>query len=251
MRKRYDAPSLPPYPALMFDDQTKEAVIVARHPTWKGHVWSNEILGLAALAAWWLIALSLLDYLEAFSPIVRFFGALWGTVMIFPIAQSIVRPIIHGLLVRRVFVTTTKIWFTPNEIAFRSRLYDQGVVFPRTFNGTPVNFEFVVSSDSEAHHYASKLGRKKKFLGKDEVNLASLIEMIISIDAGPLQAGKQLPQSVRRPIPIASFLHDWPQRFTMVCNAAMALTSENALHQRTTQSQPSPTAGHDIDFASN
>lgn len=219
------APSLPPYPKLMFNPAARRAVVSVWHPTWQSHEWAKYPTEAVVWIVVGLFAWFLWPYLPPTEGPYRILFCFFATVAFSPIAAFFLRQSLRGFLARRIFPTKTVIWFTPNAIAFKSRLYAKPVVVWRKWQSQTVRIRFILQPDRNAEILAKQLRSEPKQTAIDHLEESQLLEMVLTTSDKPKQTNLQSQEGLLRTIPITEINSRLATRFTIVFAAAAALTA--------------------------
>lgn len=224
--RRVSAPGLPTWPPLLFDSHRRRAMISARHPVWRGQEWALTITELLSVFVTGVLALLAWPY---FIPHVDIVGRILLGTLAVVFAAWVLKFLLHqsvGLLLAR-WVLSTKIdfWFTPEAVAFRSRLYARPVVVWRHWQHQPVGVRFIIQEDRDAISYVQSLDGKRK-LPTHHLREAKLLELVMTTarQQGPMPSGGQ--DNILRTIPVTEVNCRWAAKLTMVCAAAVMLTAD-------------------------
>ncbi|WP_437207143.1 hypothetical protein [Planctomicrobium sp. SH664] len=244
--ERITAPGLPAWPWLMFNEEHQRAIVSFRLATWRSGQQADRLSQQAAVGIALLIGWNIWNR-------VAFFDNLIGQAIVTLIGFGCIHRVLSGwiplafssFLARKVFARRSTVWFTPNEIAFRSRLYERGIVIPRTWNGHPVQIRFDVSSDPDAQEELARSHRHQNHDARHRLQSAHMLRLLISATDPQRSLGQSVQSPLARAIPMFQVdLHD-AQRLTVVLAAAAQLTARIPLP--TAQSVPGPDDGLDID----
>ncbi len=224
--RRISAPGLPPYPKLKFDPVKRRAIVSARHATWRSVEWAlrcTEVLVWTSnLGLAWFIWQRVPPY-ELSARVAVFLLAL---AVCLPIATFAIRQALPGFLARRMFATKTVLWFTPDGIAFRSRLYEKPVIVWRRWNGRPVRVRFIVQPDDDAASYANGADpRQRKPL--EHLREARMLEIVLTTVNRQRNTDLNNEGTILRSIPITEINGRLAMKFTMVYTAAVMLTGSS------------------------
>ncbi len=221
---RMVAPSLPPYPKLMFDASTRRAIVTAWHPTWQSHERAKCLTELIVWTAVGLLAWFLWFKLSTDDV------ALQILLSIFPITISyysltfLLHKSFNEFFARRVFPTKTVVWFTENAIAFKSRLYAKPIVIWRKWHSQTVRIRFILQPDRNAQTYANQLRASKKQTTINHLEESQLLEMVITTSDRQRETSNRGHNGLLRTIPITEINCSLATRFTIVYGAADSLT---------------------------
>lgn len=225
--KRFRAPELPPFPKLLVDREKCRAIVSARHAVWQSHeragVLTSVVLLIGALSFAYIVArLVPPTELHAFWVVYVIAAVLLCTV-----SFAVLRSLLSEFFARQVFPTKTTFWFTADAIAFSSRLYSKPVVIWRKPGSRPVSLRFLLDQDQNAEAcaraHAAKHSSGKRAVPGSHLHEAQLL--YLSIAEGDLSAAPgTLPRAIMRRIPVTEVSSRQGTKFTMVCNAAIALT---------------------------
>lgn len=239
----YTAPGLPPRPKLWFDREQKQAKVTLRLATWKSWLcafYASRILR-------WLLNFTLgwklwheLDFIE--NP----FGRGFWILIVVGMFSSAVKPFLHatldGFLARQLFAVRTTFWFNPKAIAFRSRLYANGVVIWRVWEQEPVKIRFDVEQDPEASEYEVRQDFALKTFSYRQKSAFTLRLIVETNDESYATTSSHHPSSMRA-IPALELDSKDAANITMVLMTATVLTQH--LPDKQTANHP----GFDIDIA--
>lgn len=224
---RVTAPGLPPSPALLFDEQLRQAAVSLRLPTWRSwgraHVATNLVLvaSSAAVGGWlWL-------YLAGLTPVPRASLSLMAWGLSYAFAKPFSHVLFDGFLARQLFATSSKVWFTELAIAFKTSLYENGVLVDRSWNGQPILSRFDVTQDLEAAEavtisspYANHVQRRRQ--------TACILRMIVGVSSSNRPASLARDPQLMRAIPVLEVDQRDAAQIAMVLTAATALTSKQS-----------------------
>lgn len=219
------APGLPPWPQLWFDAKHKHAVVSARLTTWQ----SVENAARACGIIWLLVSICagwrLWGY---FAERIQRGEALLITLFCSAILVVFARPIVHGafrgFLARQIFCSRVRIWFRPDAIAFRSRLYSAPVVLWRSWKGDPVQGRFELTMDPEAEEL-DDWNARKRMQGSAHLKHACLLRMIVTTTNPQRDLTCTHQSNFVREIPMLNISAEDSARFTTVLSAAASLTA--------------------------
>lgn len=236
----YHAPGLPTWPRLRFDRERKYAQVIVRVPTWRS--WGRAYF--ATRVVRWLInfyvgwqvwhQLAFLDY-----PFGQGFWVMIVVAMFTAAAKPWLHAALDGFFARHPFAVTTKFWFAPNAIAVKSRLYTNGIIIRRDWNGRKVDVTFDVDSDQDAQDHL--LPRKDGTFQESRKNTASQLRLIIAADNHERMAVLGDDPSMMRAIHVIDLDQDDAAAVATVLIAASALT------QPSPSRRPTIPTGIDID----
>lgn len=238
------APGLPTWPRLLLDKQRQRAVVTIRLATWRSCLHAH------AMSKWagWCINLTVawlswqrLGFIE--NPIGRGMLTLVGVCVVAAVTKPLMPAAFDHFLARRLFSRRSTVWFTPEAIAFRSRMYENGVVVPRNWQGHPVQVRFDTGPDPEAvtalsHQY----GQQRRGPG---LQTARILRLVITAFDPQRNIARSTQGQLARAIPMLPLDLQDAQRLTVVLSAAAELTSPVSFP--TAQPVPGPDAGLDID----
>ncbi len=239
---RVAAPGLPPWPQLYFDPTQQRAVVKVRLATWR----SWELAHKTSTLIRWTINLCVMVWLWnrlAFPdlPLFRILFTLLGLTLCAALTKLLLPTALDGFFARQFFATTSKFWFLPNAIAFRSRLYESGILIERRWKNQPVLIRFDITPDPEAEQTETHPTRQQKPKDQRPRRRAQILRLILTTaDQTQLITIQQNPTWMRA-IPLLEIDQQDAARVTVVLTAAVSLTS---------QQHPTPepkTPGLDID----
>ena len=219
------APGLPPWPQLWFDAQHKHAVVSARLATWRSVESAARACGiiwlLGSIIAGWRLWLHFSDQFQRGE-------ALLVTLFCVAIVVAFARPIVHGafrgFLARQIFCSRVRVWFRPNAIAFRSRLYSSPVVLWRSWKGDPVQGRFELTNDPEAAEL-DDWDARKRIQGSAHLKHAYVLRMIVTTTNPHKELTFTHQSNFVREIPMLEISAEDSARFTTVLTAAASLTA--------------------------
>ncbi len=216
------APGLPPLPRLMFDPKTRRAVVKARHATWRSHEWGLRLAKTLGLFACLFLLSSVWGKTQNYEPGVRIVSLVVAVIACRPLSLVLQRST-QRFFARRLFATRTIVWFTPQAIGFRSRLYDNGIVVWRSWNGMPVSGRFTVTGDGEASEHRASLTNR---CAHDVLHLdsARILRLVLSTVSTRTTSSATLAAPVRS-IPLTEVDEQIAERLTVVYSTAAALTA--------------------------
>lgn len=241
--KLYTAPGLPGIPRLYLDEERKRAQVTTRLATWKSWVYAHHLTRVLR----WLLNFAVgwklwheLTYFE--NPIGRWF---WSIILV-GFFSTAVRPFLHlgidGFLARQLFAVRTTFWFDPKAVAFKSRLYANGVVIWRTWAESLVAIRFDVQRDYDADEHDIRSDVTKNQI-KQRKKGAHYLRLIVETNNQDRIAMTTRNPSMMRSITVLELDQHDTSRITMILNAAAALTQLSPAEQVTNQ------PGVDIDIA--
>ncbi len=221
---RVSAPGLPPLPRLYFDPRQRRAVVAARHPTWRSHQHAIRVTELTSWALTILVAFLLWPLTAMEDMVCR--------VALFVLAMAIIYEILNYLLhrtwryflARQVFATRTVLWFTPEAIAFRSRLYERPVVIWRNWKTLPVRVKFILQPDRDIPSQNPR-ARPARNIPVEHLHEAMVLELVLTAHDRRRNVNSGSQDAVLRAIPITEISSRLATRFTMVYSAAAMLTA--------------------------
>jgi hypothetical protein len=222
---RVTSPGLPSWPSLLLDTRHKRAVVSIRLATWRSWLWAHRaslLMGWCVnlWAGWWVWEWSEL----LADPLVGGCLAVLGFGVGGALTKPLFPPALDGFLARQVFASRSRVWFTPEVIAFRSRLYTNGVLLWRRWRDQPVQFKFDITSDPEAAEQRSAMTPAQAALGP-RLQSAHLLRLVIST-FDPSRVFTQATQAnVVRSLPLLEVDLCDAQRLTVVLSTAAALTA--------------------------
>jgi len=241
---RVTAPGLPTFPKLWFDPKQRRAKVSMRHPTWHSYEWAIRATELITWITCGVLTWLIWPLIPPFEDwVVRVIAFLFVAAFVCGIAAAVLRVSLREFLARQLFATRTVLWFTPEAIVIRSRLYARPVVVWRRWNAHPVSVRFILQEDRNAQVYANSFQRRRRSPA-DHLKEAVMLEVVVLTANRQSKVDFMGQSAVFRSIPISEVSSRWAARFTMVYTAAAALTSP----VQTTQSSQ-PAAGVDIDAA--
>ncbi len=242
--QRCTAPGLPPWPWLMFDKQQKQAVVSFRLATWRSGQQADRtsqlvVWSLTLVAGWWTWnRTAVIGNL-----IGQGFATFFLVVIVYMVLKALIPPAFGPFLARKLFARRSTVWFTPNEIAFRSRMYENGVVVSRSWNGHPIQIRFDMAPDPEA---AEARAESPQGQGPDpRLQTAHVLRLVISAFDPRRSVSHSIQAPLARAIPMFPIDLQDARRLTVVLSAAAELTSAASIP--TAQPVPSLDAGLDID----
>ncbi len=221
--QRVTAPGLPSSPALYFDNETKRAKVTVRHPTWHSRERAMKAATLVVLIVFgFLVWLNCQLFTGA--PPETVLLLIFGSLITFPIVAFAIRYSLTGFFERQIFPARTTFWFTPNAIAFKSRLYSNPVIVYRNWKNRPVKISFILDFDQEAMNFSNSIPFKKKH-PKDHLNHSEILTIVIkAIDEAVPSDHYGLPDA-QRSIPVTELSNRLGRKFTLVYAAAASMTA--------------------------
>jgi hypothetical protein len=239
---RVVAPGLPSWPSLWFDPQAKQAVVTARLATWRGCETAHR---LTTILRWvWncgIAAASILWLSRSIHPVLAGYVCLLGVAFTDGFTRRAMHAAFDGFFARQIFAVRVRVWLTPAAVAFRSRLYDRGVVVWRTWHGHPVKTLFDLCADSDAAAHREHVQQKGKRDNFDHLKSANLLRMVVATANAQHVASSSTQTNFLRSIPMFEIDLRDAQKFTMVLTAAASLTAGSPEHR------PGRQQGVDID----
>ncbi|MEZ6061126.1 MAG: hypothetical protein R3C19_12240 [Planctomycetaceae bacterium] len=221
------APGLPPWPKLWYDERNKRVLVTARLPTWRSVEWAARAcaliwISIAVYAARWMWRFLLNDY----QPGEAFMLSVFGTLILIIFLRPLVHASMRNFLARQIFSSRFTVWFRPDAIAFRSRLYDNGVILRRTWKGQPVQGRFELTTDTAAQELNDDWDVRKRIQGNSHLKTASILRMIVTTTNPHRDLALTSQPNFVRDIPLTEIDTSHAQRFTIVLSAAASLTSQ-------------------------
>ncbi len=137
---------------------------------------------------------------------------------------------IDGFLARQLFAVRTTFWFDPQAVAFKSRLYANGVVIWRTWEESLVAVRFDVHPDIDADRYEFRPDITKKQI-KQRQRGAHTLRLIVETNNQDQITMTTRNPNMMRSIPVLELDQDDTSRITMILNAAAALTQLSPAEQ--------------------
>ena len=221
--KRVTAPGLPNKPVLYFDEETKRAKVSIRHATWQSREWAMKTTKIILAIALGIYVWQVIRILSGSRP-EDIMVTIVGSLILIPIAIHAIRYTLIGFLERQIFPARTTLWFTPNAIAFKSRLYASPVVVWRTWKGQPVKISFILDMDQGALDYADTLHHMKRFY-RSHFNSSEMLSMVVkAVDQG-IGAEHLGQPDAQRLIPITEVSNRVSRKFTLVYATAASMTA--------------------------
>jgi len=234
------APGLPSWPRLYLDAGRKRAYLSERIVTWRSQeraylttkviTWTWNIVGTV-----WIWG----QFPAWINPFVRVVMIFVVFALLITFSRRILDPALRGFLARQIFAERAKAWVSGEAIAFRSRLYQRGVVIWRHWKGHPVQGRFDLSEDPEVMSRRHASNRQ----WQDEIHFRSARILRLIISAGDPESASRLSNQANfyRCVPMFEIDIRQAQQFTVVLSAAAALTAGGSAAEQT------PKSGHDSD----
>lgn len=221
---RVTAPGLPPLPRLYFDPQQRRAIVAARHPTWQSHQHAIRATELTSWAVTILVAFLLWPAIGTDDMVFRVSVFVFAVALVYEIVNYLLHRTWRYFLARQMFATRTVLWFTPEAIAFRSRLYAKPVVIWRKWKSLPVRVKFILQRDLDIPS-PNPRARHTKNIPTEHLQEAMVLELVLTAHDRRRDVNTGGQDAVLRAIPITEISSRWATRFTMVYSAAAMLTS--------------------------
>lgn len=234
--QRVSAPGLPPLPKLWLDAKNTRAYVCVKLATWRSHERSRITVTLLRFCLNIGVGVYIWGRLSVLQNIV---GQVLITLFLVSIFAGLTRKILHdgleGFFARQLLAVRTKFWFTSEIIAFKSRLYENGVIVRRSWNGQPVQGRFDLSNDDGITEARSQHSQQQQVRDNSHLRNASILRLVISaFNPNQTMAQGQQP-SFLRAIPVLEIDSRDAQKLTVVLTAASTLTSRNE-NETTSQS---------------
>lgn len=243
--QRHTAPGLPIWPLLLVDQERQHAFISFRAVTWHSYrramVASKLATVMIALFAGGLLWMQTAS-LE--SPLGRGGVAFLGFGVALALAKTFLPTTFEPFLARQVFARRSKIWFTPDQMAFCSPLYENGIVISRNWQDQLVRASFDVAPDPEAEEIKSQPYEPHQRFPAG-LQSAQVLRLVITTLDPRRDVSNSAHAQVVRAIPMLPIdLHD-AQHLTVVLAVAAELTTPPSFPTAPFSKNPSP--GVDID----
>ncbi|WP_417850280.1 hypothetical protein [Thalassoglobus sp.] len=241
---RYTAPGLPNSPKLWFDRERKSARVNVRVDSWRSWVRAHR----ATRVVRWLINFYIgwlvwhkLDFID--SPFGRGFWIMIVVAMFSAAAKAWMHFALDGFFARQLFGETTRFWFNSQAVAFKSKLYANGVVIWREWKDRLVHVTFRVERDQYADNQLPARDFSQEETKRRRMT-ASIIRLTIEMrHHDHLPTVTDDPNAMRE-IPVIELDQE------DVAEVAMVLMTAAALTQRSPEQRNQLPPGIDIDTAS-
>lgn len=221
---RYTAPGLPNWPVLWFDPNRKRAFVKVRVATWRSWVRAHR----ATRVVRWLLNFSLgWQVWEQLAFIESLFGRGFWVLMIVGMFTAAAKPWMHaaldGFFARNPLAVTTTFWFNPQAVAFKSRMYTNGVVIWRAWRDRLVHLAFSVDKDPHADNQQEPRDTTQQEQKRRRLTACYLRLTIELREHDHMPVLSTLPHSMRE-IPVLELDQDHVSAVAMVLMTASALT---------------------------
>lgn len=223
--RRVVAPGLPSSPPVYLDAQDHKALVIVQVATWRSWGYAEATTKIALWCITGVCTLSLWNWLAILQdPKARVCLTAMGLGLTYAFTNSLGRPVLEGFFARQLFSTRTKITFAPDSIAFRSRLYRNGVVIWRKWRGENVEPRFDVAQDYDATESGYSPYQMMGLVQRRR-QTACLVRLIIAVASSNRLTTTSVLTSMRSVPLLEADQRDAP-RIATVLTAASALTSQ-------------------------